>query len=565
MADSLLHKTESPLLDFKVEISEKPFTSSAGISFNKTVHVTFLDEYGKKIKTEDYGLGEAASVYEKIKNGETVNLNDCYIADFSLTDFRAAYTLPEREKVLLEKFSASNTFFDCDSTIDFSYAGFHGTKTIFESSVFANGFVNFNGADFGQGNVSFRRVKFGNGKLDFQYAKFGTGNVTFQYAHFGHGDVSFVNTDFGDGYVDFRSIVFGDGNIDFKYARFGKGDVSFEKTVFGKGKKDFKVVEFAGGKTDFRRVDFGEGDVSFEAVEFGTGRTSFWMSRFGSGFVNFETADFSLGETSFEKTEFNASRVNFNNSKAAGITFRSSILNSSFDFRFSQCTLLDLSDCILKNSLDLIPSENAVTIQTLNVSGVRNLGRIFIDWNQNKVKRLIFSQQNTTWREKANQFRLLKEEFHSTGQYDDEDKAYVRFKRCEQIADLQEAIKKNKANALWAYPEYGFKWLVFDQIGNYGTNPARVIISMFTVYTLFSFLYVLIPHYFDTAVLSGLDRSPITTFGESFYFSAITYLTVGYGDFSPIGFLRAVASFEAFMGLFLMAYFTVAFVRKILR
>ena len=52
---------------------------------------------------------------------------------------------------------------------------------------------------------------------------------------------------------------------------------------------------------------------------------------------------------------------------------------------------------------------------------------------------------------------------------------------------------------------------------------------------------------------------------NSFYFSAITFFTIGYGECVPTGLLKIISPIEGFTGVFLMSYFTVAFVRKILR
>jgi len=49
------------------------------------------------------------------------------------------------------------------------------------------------------------------------------------------------------------------------------------------------------------------------------------------------------------------------------------------------------------------------------------------------------------------------------------------------------------------------------------------------------------------------------------YYSAITFFTVGYGDYFALGWIKLFAVIEGFCGVFLMSYFTVAFVRKILR
>jgi len=54
-------------------------------------------------------------------------------------------------------------------------------------------------------------------------------------------------------------------------------------------------------------------------------------------------------------------------------------------------------------------------------------------------------------------------------------------------------------------------------------------------------------------------------FGNCLYYSAITFFTVGYGDYFALGWIKLFAVIEGFCGVFLMSYFTVAFVRKILR
>jgi hypothetical protein len=51
----------------------------------------------------------------------------------------------------------------------------------------------------------------------------------------------------------------------------------------------------------------------------------------------------------------------------------------------------------------------------------------------------------------------------------------------------------------------------------------------------------------------------------SLYHSAVTFFTIGYGDVFPMRLSRVFSAFEGFMGVFMMSYFTVAFVRKILR
>lgn len=571
MLDSPLH--EHHLLRYKVDIEDKPMRS-----FKKTATLSFFDENDKKVIVLKYGVLTQEEIFAKLDAGEDMNLNGAYVLNFSLTDYRVEKGLDDSVFITLKNFSAKKAFFDCDVTNDFSYAKFEGDKVLFESAIFGNGTNNFANADFLNGDVSFKKAKFGSGSTNFQSVQFGDGLVSFNNTNFGTGNLSFVDCNFGNGNVDFRTTYFGDGTVDFKFAKFAAGDVTFEKAAFGKGKKDFKNVEMGGGKIDFRRIDFNDGDVSFEGVEFGVGKVSFRSTRFGHGDKSFEQADFAQGGAQFDLVNFGSGSVSFNLAKVDEISFNGCALNCYIDLRFGQCNSLNLSNTIVRDILDLKPTDEAVTINIFNISGMRILGRIFIDWRANNVNRLIYMQSDTSLFQKAEQFRILKENFRNNGQYEDEDAAYLEFKRCESKAQLEEAKPKGFVSKVSGYMTYYFQHYVFDYIGRYATNPIRVLNNMAVAYSVFSIIYFVfsISHTLkeyghvvaggaETLPLNDLKLSVWEALGNSFYYSGITFFTVGYGDYFANGILKPVAVFEGFTGVFLMSYFTVAFVRKILR
>jgi hypothetical protein len=115
-----------------------------------------------------------------------------------------------------------------------------------------------------------------------------------------------------------------------------------------------------------------------------------------------------------------------------------------------------------------------------------------------------------------------------------------------------------------SYIPHFFKWLVFDAMGSYATNPGRVLVSMMCGYVLFSLTYVLLIQFTDSDIISA-TTDHLSVFSRSFYHSSVTFFTIGYGDHYPHKAIRFVSALEGFMGMFLMSYFTVAFVRKVLR
>ncbi|MCF6185609.1 MAG: potassium channel family protein, partial [Bacteroidales bacterium] len=272
--------------------------------------------------------------------------------------------------------------------------------------------------------------------------------------------------------------------------------------------------------------------------------------------VEINNVDFGIGKISFKQSTFNT------------LSLKGSQLDNYFNLQITSCKMLDLSDTVVKDILDINPPDFDPQIEAVDFSGMRLLGRIYIDWRRANLKELIY-KQNSTIKSKEEQFRILKENYNVTGQYSYEDEAYVEFKRTEAIAHLKEDISKRPKLKIFSYINYAFKWLVFDKMGKFATDPLRVLSTMLLTYLLFTLLYIFMAKIGNVHIVSSLfapnDPRILGPIGKAFYHSAITFLTIGYGDYYPDGISRWISSVEGFVGLFLMSYFTVAFVRKILR
>ncbi len=120
----------------------------------------------------------------------------------------------------------------------------------------------------------------------------------------------------------------------------------------------------------------------------------------------------------------------------------------------------------------------------------------------------------------------------------------------------EESSFKERVESFW-------KWLlnvVGDLIWGYGEKPIRPFLAGLTVVLVMALIY----HF------SGLvnhNGHPLSTaaFGDSLYLSAVTFTTVGFGDFVPTGWVRIFASLEALCGIVLAPMFIVSLSRRYLR
>jgi hypothetical protein len=573
---------------FKIELIDRSYLRSDGYTTPRSARIQLFDNRGKLIIEYALAAPIIPEIYEAIGRGEHINLDECYLHGFSLTACRRFLILEKNTVVKVNGFSARNAVFETAFNIDFSYGEFNSDQFTVDGSIFigkelslhsaifnSNSFIFSNcfvkvdkfeavRAKFGDGEINFKNTIFDRGIKDFQDADFGAGEVNFTNTEFGDGDVSFINSRFNDGDVSFKVARFGQGKVDFHYAKFGKGSISFEQTEFGNGRTDFRTVEFGTGRTSFNRCVFGDGEVNFEGAE-ATGKVSLKRATFGNANVIFDLYQGKNSELIFERSTF-PSDVSFSGAILKGLHLSECQFNSTLNLHVEECDELDLTGCTFRDIVEFFTHGEPPKVTVLNLTGMRLLGILYLDWEINKIQDLIYNQTETSLREKAEQFRILKQNFNNSGQYDDEDKAYIEFKRNESKAILTESTSKSKISALWQFPAYGFKKLVFDWMGLYATSPVRVVFSNIIVITFFSFIYTILP-YFANTTLSGFN--PQDTFWTKFwiaaYYTGITYFTVGYGEIVPIGILRLVADLTAFVGVFMMSYFTVAFVRKILR
>ncbi len=376
---------------------------------------------------------------------------------------------------------------------------------------------------------------------------------------------------------------------------FFDGNTSFEKVTFS-GKADFIYATFS-GKADFMRATFiretlfsyatfvAESYFSFatfirEAVFFVATfnvKTDFSWVVF-SDETNFICASFNC-ETTFSNTKFNyyttfyevtfgeeasflqmklINGIDFLKCNAKSIVFKECLFQNDERFEFKTVEKLVFDNCIIKSTFNLRnysdynKIEKYCEIKALSFKNTQNLGRINIDWDKNKVKEAINNNDDTD-EEKKEQFAMLKENYHNIGDYESEDKAFVAYMRSRRKAMWNE---KNISRLITVPLDH-----IIEIIGKYATKPSRIVITMAFVWGIFSILFSIFT--LNSGIVS--NGNPVYFF-NGFYFSAITFFTIGFGDIVPNCLVaKILAPIEGALGLFLMSYFTVAVVRKTLR
>ncbi|MCB0478819.1 MAG: two pore domain potassium channel family protein [Crocinitomicaceae bacterium] len=486
------------------------------------------------------------------------------VLNFDQAIFLDARVFNDFNEINNRKIQIENSVFICNDGIDLHGHQFND-EVIFQDCIFVDGEgINFTNSVFEKGLV-LENCKFYVLDIAFNDSIIKQ-EFLFKKNEFYGKSLQFLNTEIFSKRFILSDSVFNCEEFNFAFSKFHDSKINFSKNHYECKRLGFRRVDFEHSTIDLKRSEFEDTDINFNETIMKEGKINMKFSTFDNSKVFFKNADLGSSELTFSSIYYNSGEFNFEQTKAGSILFDRSELNGYIDLRVLEVDHIDLSNTIIRDVVDLDAGFYEVKINSMLFTGTRLLGRFIMDWKKNHVHSFIMAQKDTSIQEKADQFNLLKENFRTNGQYNDEDRAYVSFKRLELNAEIARIPKYGWFKGTWTSVAATLQKIVYDGMGLYGTDPLRVLISMFVVYFGFTLGYYAleISQMGDLINSVGVVDGP-NDWQKAMYHSAITFLTIGYGDFYPTGICRGLSIAEGWAGLFMMAYFTVAFVRKILR
>ncbi len=190
-----------------------------------------------------------------------------------------------------------------------------------------------------------------------------------------------------------------------------------------------------------------------------------------------------------------------------------------------------------------------------------------------EINEHILQEQDEKYSEAKNIYLLIKNNFHSIGQYEYESWAFTKEKDMERKSYFH---FKSLHKWLWS--------CFLNVLFGYGEKPERVIFSATTIIIVFAFVFM----YFGIVSNGGLESMPkynilkelsmgirygdllvrlkdisLEQIKNCLYFSTVTFTTLGLGDFHPVeGWGRIFVGAEAFIGALMMALFIYTFARR---
>lgn len=165
---------------------------------------------------------------------------------------------------------------------------------------------------------------------------------------------------------------------------------------------------------------------------------------------------------------------------------------------------------------------------------------------------------------------------HAIAKYQEAEDIYRSIRQCYEAAGASdiagaffywEMVIKRKQMPKFSMARFWSK--LVDLLCGYGEIPYRAIGSSILYIGFNAIIYSLLGFQGGTGThalkTSATFSENLHTFILSLYYSTITFTTVGYGDYTGVGWAKLFAALEGFNGAFMIALFIVAFVKKMTR
>lgn len=230
------------------------------------------------------------------------------------------------------------------------------------------------------------------------------------------------------------------------------------------------------------------------------------------------------------------------------------------ELNFSQCSFYK------KSEINFDEIDGKFSLYKTNFSD-----RCYLEYElleNKKYKPLIFEDdyKKTKWN-----FLTVADIYKSSGRTEQYLETFYLFKKYERLE------RKNKDNYKFSLLDY-----LIGITTKYYTCWKRTLLSMVCIISVFFILYCSFPNllmYKDVPISSKslfitvfeMYKSSnydlnflISKFGNALYFTIVTFTTVGYGDITPLNWMKMAVSFESFLGIFFTSSFVVALSRRFL-
>ncbi|MBU3198163.1 two pore domain potassium channel family protein [Clostridium estertheticum] len=267
-----------------------------------------------------------------------------------------------------------------------------------------------------------------------------------------------------------------------------------------------------------------------------------------------------LNDFTLDKIKVN-NKFNFTDCRFSGVSkFNKLEIENGGELNFSHCSFYKMSEI----NFDII-------LGKLSIYKTNFTDKCYLEYEQlenKKYKPLINKSdfKKTKWN-----FFNVADIYKSNGKTEQYLETFYYFKKYERL--------ERKSNHTWRISLLDY---LIEITTKYYTSWKRILLSMGVIITIFFLLYCSFPNlliYKDNPISSkslfvivsemvknsNLDIAClISKFGNTLYFTIITFTTVGYGDITPLNWMKAVASLESLLGIFFTSSFVVTLSRKFL-